>query len=157
MFGLFYSDRYWGSDRQFLFLYFSFLFIASGSVVGDASEALSAENASPLTQLRLEELLTLEVTTVSKKTERMSQAAAAVFFITQDDTRRSGAMTISGALRMVSGVHVARLNANKWGVSVRNFNDRFAGKLLVLIDGRSIYTPLFSGVYWEFHDIPMKI
>lgn len=125
-------------------------------VSGEAQEAQSAESASPLTQFSLEELLTLEVTSVSKKTERMSQAAAAVFVITQDDIRRTGAANIPDALRMVPGVNVARLDANKWGVSVRNFNDRFAGKLLVLIDGRSVYTPLFSGVYWEFHDIPTE-
>lgn len=92
------------------------------------------------------------VTSVSKKKQKLSEAAAAVYVITQDDIRRSGATSIPEALRMVPGLQVARLDANKWAVSSRGFNGRFANKLLVLIDGRSVYSPLFSGVYWDVQD-----
>jgi iron complex outermembrane receptor protein len=105
-----------------------------------------------LTQLSLEELMDVEVTSVSKRAEPISAAAAAVFVITQEDLRRSGATSIPEALRMVPGVEVARIDASKWAISARGFNGRFANKLLVLIDGRSVYTPLFSGVFWDVQD-----
>lgn len=78
--------------------------------------------------------------------------AAAVFVVTREDIRRSGATSISELLRMVPGLQVARLDANEWAISARGFNDRFADKLLVLIDGRTVYTPVFSGVYWDVQD-----
>jgi iron complex outermembrane receptor protein len=105
-----------------------------------------------LTALSLEELMNIEVTSVSKKEQKLSQAAAAVYVITQEDIRRSGATSIAEALRMAPGVQVARMNGSKWAISARGFNGRFANKLLVLIDGRSVYTPLFSGVYWDVQD-----
>lgn len=104
-----------------------------------------------LTELSLEELLAIEVTTVSRRPELLSQASAAVHVITNDDIRRSGATTIPEALRLAPGVQVARVHAHQWAVSSRGFNDVFANKLLVMIDGRSIYTPLFSGVFWDTH------
>ncbi|MBN2312205.1 MAG: Plug domain-containing protein, partial [Candidatus Hydrogenedentes bacterium] len=85
--------------------------------------------------MSLEELMDVEVTSVSKKGELQREAAAAVSVVTQDDIRRSGATSIPEALRMVPGLSVARLDANKWAISARGFNDRFANKLLVLIDG----------------------
>ena len=100
----------------------------------------------------LEQLLTLEVTSVSKKRQKLSEAAAAVFVITQDDIRRSGVTSIPEALRMAPGVQVAQASANKWAISARGFNGLHAQKLLVLIDGRSIYTPSYSGVYWDVQD-----
>lgn len=105
-----------------------------------------------LTELSLEELMDVQVTSVSKRAEPISAAAAAVFVITQEDLRRSGATSIPEALRMVPGVQVARIDASKWAISARGFNGRFANKLLVLIDGRSVYTPLFSGVFWDVQD-----
>jgi iron complex outermembrane receptor protein len=105
-----------------------------------------------LTELSLEELMDLRVTSVSKRAEPISAAAAAVFVITREDLRRSGATSIPEALRMVPGIEVARIDANKWAISARGFNGRFANKLLVLIDGRSVYTPLFSGVFWDVQD-----
>lgn len=98
----------------------------------------------------------IEVTSVSKKPQRLANAAAAAFVISQDDIRRSGATSIPDLLRMVPGLQVARIDANKWAVSIRGFNGRFANKLLVLRDGRSVYTPLFSGVYWEQQDTPLE-
>jgi iron complex outermembrane receptor protein len=102
--------------------------------------------------LSLEELMNIEVTSVSKKPQKAWESAAAVFVITQEDIRRSGATSIAEALRMAPGIHVARITASKWAISSRGFNDRFANKLLVLVDGRSVYTPLYSGVYWEVQD-----
>jgi iron complex outermembrane receptor protein len=106
--------------------------------------------------LSLGELLNLEVTSVSKKAQPVSQAAAAVFVITHEDIRRSGVTTIPEALRMVPGLQVAQVDANKWAISVRGFNRRFANKLLVLMDGRSLYTPLFSGVFWDVQDTMLE-
>jgi iron complex outermembrane receptor protein len=106
--------------------------------------------------LTLEELLDIEVTSVSRKPEKRQGAAAAVFVVTQDDIRRSGATSLPEVLRMVPGIHVARLDANKWSVSCRGFSGRYSNKLLVLIDGRSVYTPLFSGVEWEARDVLLE-
>lgn len=118
-------------------------------VIGVAQAATPAVEAPDLT---LEELLKVEVTTASRKSQQVNDIAAAVFVITRDDIARSGATTIPEALRAAPGVTVARMAANRYAVSVRGFNGRFANKLLVLIDGRSIYSPLFSGVLWEFED-----
>jgi iron complex outermembrane receptor protein len=120
------------------------------------SEEENRSQPAKLTDFSLQELLQIEVTSVSKKSESLSDAAAAVFVITQEDIRRSGATSIPEALRMTPGLHVARLDANKWAVSSRGFNDRFSNKLLVLIDGRSVYTPLFSGVNWEVKDVMLE-
>jgi len=106
--------------------------------------------------LGLEDLLSMEVTSVSRKKQRLSEAAAAVFVITQEDIRRSGATSIPEALRMAPGLQVARIDSNKWAITSRGFNGRFANKLLVLMDGRSVYTPTFAGVYWEVQDYLME-
>ncbi len=113
-----------------------------------------AEGLAPgdFANLSLEELMNIEVTSVSKKKEKLSQAPAAIFVVTQTDIRRSGATSIPEVLRMVPGLQVARMDGNKWAITARGFNGRFANKLLVMIDGRSVYTPLFSGVFWEIQD-----
>ncbi|HXJ56597.1 MAG TPA: TonB-dependent receptor [Verrucomicrobiae bacterium] len=105
-----------------------------------------------LSELSLEELANIPVTSVSKKPEKLSHAAAAVTVITQEDLRRSGVTTIAEALRLAPGLDVARVDSHTWAVSSRGFNDTFANKLQVLMDGRSVYTPLFSGVYWDVQD-----
>lgn len=104
---------------------------------------------SPLTQLSLEQLGNVEITSVSKQPQEIMQTPAAVFVITQEDIRRSGATSIPEALRMAPGVEVARIDANHWSVAIRGFAGQFSKSLLVLVDGRSIYTPLFEGVYWD--------
>ncbi len=109
-----------------------------------------------LTDLSLEELMRIEVTTVSKKGQKVSDSAAAVYVITNDDIRRSGVTNVPEALRMAPGIEVARIDSNKWAISSRGFNGRFANKLQVLIDGRSAYTPTFSGVYWEVQDLMLE-
>ncbi len=106
-------------------------------------------------RLSIEELMGMEITSVSRRSELLSDAAAAVFVITADDIRRSGATTIPDVLRMAPGLHVARIDASTWAVTSRGFNGFFANKLLVLIDGRSVYTPTFSGVHWDVHDTLM--
>lgn len=125
-----------------------------GLVLGLALAALAAAPApaEDLTEMGLEDLMGLEVTSVSKKAEKVSDTPAAVYVITDEDIRRSGATSIPEALRLAPGVHVARINGTKWAISIRGFNNSFANKLLVLIDGRSVYTPLFAGVYWDVQD-----
>jgi len=115
--------------------------------------ATTASLAIDLTTLSLEELMGVEVTLASRKKEKLFETAAAVFVLTREDIRRSGVTSIPEALRLVPGMVVARVDANKWAISARGFNGRFAQKLLVQIDGRSVYTPLFSGVFWEVQDV----
>ena len=103
----------------------------------------------------LEDLMNTEVTSVSKKEQKLSQVAAAIFVITQEDIRRSGATNIPDLLRMVPGLDVAQINGNTWAISARGFNLQFANKLLVLIDGRAVYSPLFGGVNWDTQDVPL--
>lgn len=118
-------------------------------------ESSSAESLDPK-RSSIEELLETEITSVSSTSESVKRAAAAVFVLTSDDIRRSGATSIPALLRYVPGVNVARVDANKWALSIRGFNTRAANKLLVLVDGRSIYDPLFSGVLWELQDIVLE-
>lgn len=102
--------------------------------------------------MSLEELMQVEITSVSRKSQRAAEAAAAIYVISHDDIRRSGVTSIPEALRLAPGIQVARIDSNKWAISSRGFNGRFANKLLVLMDGRSVYSPTFSGVYWEVQD-----
>src|SRR5579863_7395404 len=109
-----------------------------------------------LSEVSIEDLMNIEVTSVSKKEQKMSQAAAAIFVITQEEIIRSGATNIPDLLRMVPGMDVSQINANTWAVSARGFNDQFSNKLLVLIDGRTVYTPLLGGVNWDTQDVPLE-
>jgi iron complex outermembrane receptor protein len=125
-------------------------------VTSSAAQAESTPTIRELIHARLEDLMDMEVTSVSKKEEKLSDAAAAIYVITQDEIRRSGATNIPDLLRMVPGVNVARINVNVWAISIRGFNNRYANKVLVLIDGRSVYSPSFSGVVWDAHDVPFE-
>jgi len=107
---------------------------------------------STLKKLSVEQLVDIDVTSVSKYPEKFSEAAAAVAVLTSEDIERSGVTKIPDALRLVPGLDVAQVDAHTWAISSRGFNDTFADKLLVLIDGRTVYTPLFSGVFWDFQD-----
>ena len=127
-----------------------FLLMAFVSGIGWAGDT-----SMGLQNLSLEELMNIEVTSVSKKEELLFEAAAAAYVLTGKDIRRSGVTTIPDALRLVPGAQVAQISASKWAVSLRGFNGQFASKLLVLIDGRSVYTPLFAGVYWDVQDISL--
>ena len=106
-----------------------------------------------LTQLSLEELMNLEVALVSRRPEPLATTPAAAAVLTREDLLRAGIRSIPDALRLVPGVQVGRVDANKWAVTTRGFAGVFANKLLVLVDGRSVYTPLFSGVFWESQDV----
>ena len=111
------------------------------------------QSPNQLKQLSLAELGDVEVTTVAKLPEEVWHTPAAVFVLTQDDIRRSGASSIPELLRLVPGVDVAREQSDQWSVGIRGFNSQFSKGLLVLIDGRSVYTPLFEGVYWDVQDV----
>jgi iron complex outermembrane recepter protein len=120
------------------------------------ASAAGPQSVPDVTSMSLEDLMNMQVTSVSKRPEKVADAAAAVFVITQEDIRRSGATSIPDALRMVPGLEVAQIDQNKWAIGSRGFNGRFDNKLLVLIDGRSVYTPLFSGVYWNVQDVVLE-
>jgi iron complex outermembrane receptor protein len=98
----------------------------------------------------------LEVTSVSRQESTVGRSPAAVFVITQEMIGRSGARTVPDLLRMVPGAEVARIDANKWAISIRGFNNRFGNKLLVQIDGRSVYTQAFNGVFWDEHEVVLE-
>jgi iron complex outermembrane receptor protein len=104
----------------------------------------------------LEDLMNIQVTTVSKKEQKLSRTAAAIFVITSDDIARSGATNVPDLLRMVPGVDVAQIDANTWAISARGLNSRFSNELLVMMDGRNLYTPTFGGVLWDGIDIPLE-
>ncbi|MCC6531220.1 MAG: TonB-dependent receptor [Burkholderiales bacterium] len=121
------------------------------------SAVLAADAAAKsVADLSLEELMNIQVVSGAKKLQRIADSASAVFVITGEDIRRSGVTSIPEALRMAPGVEVARFGSNKWAVSIRGSNGRFANKLLVLMDGRTLYSPLFAGVLWEQHDVLME-
>ncbi|MGH9641479.1 MAG: TonB-dependent receptor plug domain-containing protein, partial [Terriglobales bacterium] len=133
-------------------LAFIFLLIASLQ----NAQALAADNgqqvSTNLKQLSLEQLGDVEVTTASKEPEKVSRTPAAIYVLTQEDIRRSGATSIPEVLRLVPGVEVSRIDSDHWAIGVRGFAGEFSKSLLVLIDGRSVYSPLFSGVYWQLQN-----
>jgi iron complex outermembrane receptor protein len=125
---------------------------------GAAPPRASSQSDHDLTQLSLEELMhvDVEVTSVSRRPQRASESAAAIFVLTQEEIRRSGATSLPEVLRLVPGMQVARISSNTWAISVRGFDGQYSNKLLVLVDGRSVYTPLFSGVFWDVQDLMLE-
>jgi len=121
-------------------------------VFSAVTETASGSETEELINLSLAELLQVTVTSVSRKPQALSTSPAAIFVVSQDDIRRSGARTIPDVLRMVPGIQVAQVDASTWAVTARGSNGIFANKLLVLMDGRTLYDPLFSGVYWDTQD-----
>jgi iron complex outermembrane recepter protein len=117
---------------------------------------MAQSSSSQLIGASLEELLNIQVTSVSKKDQALSRTAAAVFVINQEDIRRSGAYNIPDLLRMVPGVEVSQIDSNHWAISIRGFASFFANKVLVLIDGRSVYSNTFSGVFWDQINVPLE-
>ncbi len=111
---------------------------------------------SDLTNLSIEDLANVKVTSVSKKSESLFAAPAAIFVLTGEDIRRGGFTTLPEALRMVPGLYVAQINPHSWQISARGFGDLNNNKMLVLVDGRSVYTPLYGGVYWDALDLPLE-
>jgi iron complex outermembrane recepter protein len=110
----------------------------------------------PLADLSIEELADLPITSVSKRSERLADAAASAFVITRDDIRRSGATSLPEALRLAPNLQVARLDASQYAISSRGFNNSIGNKLLVMIDGRTVYSPVFSGVFWDQQDVLLE-
>jgi iron complex outermembrane receptor protein len=122
------------------------------NLAGQAQNPVSVD----LSQATLEDLMNITVTSVSRKEQKLSQTASAIFVINQEDIRRSGATNIPDLLRMAPGVDVEQIDANAWAISVRGFNSRYSNKVLVLIDGRTVYSPIFSGVNWDQIGIPLE-
>lgn len=123
------------------------------------AEAVAPNLQTPekdLTNKSIEDLMNVEVTSASKKGQKLSRVAAAIFVIMQEDIRRSGATNIPDLLRMVPGLDVGQINGSTWAIGARGFNDQFSDKLLVMIDGRIVYTPNFAGVYWDMVDLPLR-
>jgi len=130
-------------------------FLSAASLCLAVALALAAPAAADppeAVDMSLEDLLNVEITSAARKSQRLNDVAAAVYVITREDIERSGATSIPEALRLAPGVSVARLANNRWAVSIRGFNSRFSNKLLVLMDGRSMYSQLFSGVLWQVED-----
>src|SRR5437879_1593512 len=123
-----------------------------------ASAAFGAQpmRVADIADLSIEELGNIQITSVSKHAERLSDAPAAIFVITGEDIRRSGATRLAEALRLAPNLEVARVSASSYAISARGFNNTVANKLLVLIDGRIVYTPLFSGVFWDAQDVMLE-
>jgi iron complex outermembrane recepter protein len=117
--------------------------------------AWSQQKPPDLTEQSLEDLMNIEVTSVSKTKETLSRTASAVFVISPEDISRSGARNIPDLLRMVPGMDVSQINDNTWAISARGFNGRFSNELLVLLDGRPLYTQTFGGVFWEVLELPL--
>lgn len=121
-----------------------------------ASASVSAQTTEELKRMSLQDLLGIEVTTVSRVPESTATVPAAVYVITGEDIRRSGATSIPEALRLAPGVQVARIGGGTWAIGIRGFADRLARSILVLIDGRAVYSPLFAGTYWENQDVLLE-
>jgi iron complex outermembrane receptor protein len=134
--------------RPNLFIFALLLFTCALLEAQDAETSPSGR----LKGLSLEQLGNIEVTTVSKSPVKLSQTPAAIYVITQEDIRRSGVRSLPEALRLAPGVDVAQIDSVKWAVGIRGFESRLSRSVLVLIDGRSVYSPLFHGVYWEVQD-----
>ncbi|MEM9690600.1 MAG: Plug domain-containing protein, partial [Pseudomonadota bacterium] len=114
-----------------------------------ATRAVAAENSDDLFDLSIEELVNLEVTSVNRKAESLFDTSSAVHVITRDDIERHGIRSIPEALRLAPGVSSLQIDSNKWSIATRGFGGRFTNNLLVMMDGRLLYTPSFSGVYWD--------
>ncbi|MGE0704287.1 MAG: TonB-dependent receptor plug domain-containing protein, partial [Vicinamibacterales bacterium] len=132
------------------------LLLATAFQMPPVALAQSPSAADALRQLTLEELGNIEVTLVSRRPERLTETASAIQVITHEDIRRSGATSLPEALRLVSNLHVARIDASNWAVSARGFNSALANKLLVMIDGRTVYSPQFAGVFWDMQDVLLE-
>jgi iron complex outermembrane receptor protein len=127
--------------------------VAAALLFLPAAPLLMAQKSKPdLSDISLDTLVNTEITSVSRKEEKLSRAAAAVFVISQEDIRRSGLNSIPELLRMVPGITVAQIDANQWAITSRGFNEVLADKMLVLMDGRTLFDPLSSGTYWDVQD-----
>jgi iron complex outermembrane receptor protein len=130
--------------------------LATLAALAPASAWATDTQLASLADLTLEQLSQVQVTSVSRRSERLADAPAAIFVITADDIRRSGASTLPEALRLAPNLEVMRADANQYAITARGFASVLANKLLVMIDGRTVYSPLFSGVFWEAQDVVIQ-
>jgi iron complex outermembrane receptor protein len=132
-----------------------FSLVLAAAIAGTALPGQTLPSLPPpgdLKKMSLDELMDIQVTSVSKRPEKLSEAPSAIQVITGDDIRRAGSTSLPEALRLASNLEVAQIDARQWAISARGFNNVFADKMLVLIDGRTVYTPLYAGVYWDVQD-----
>jgi iron complex outermembrane receptor protein len=142
-----------------LLLFFAPLASYSASALTDGSAAAPSASlpaSAELSQMSLEQLMNVQVTSVARRPQKLIQAAAAIQVITNEDIRRFGATSLPEALRLADNLEVAQISAHDWAISARGFNADLANKLLVLIDGRAVYTPLYGGVLWNVQDYPLS-
>src|SRR5258708_7815695 len=135
------------SPRRTLFL------LVVLAISAPPARAQQRDSIEALKHLTLDQLMNIEVMSVSLRPQRLFETPSAIQVITQDDIRASGATSLPEALRLASNLQVAQVDARQWAISARGFNGTTANKLLVLIDGRTVYTPLFSGVFWDVQDV----
>ena len=136
-------------SRYFKSLLLSFLLLT-------ALTGTARSDDTDYSEFTLEDLMDISITSVSKREQQISRSAAAVHVVSAEEIAKRGVTTIPEVLKLIPGVLVSQINATLYEVSIRGFRRRFNNKLLVLIDGRSIYTPFFAGVYWEFHHLPVE-
>src|SRR5882762_5134878 len=150
--------RTWPIRRILISSTLASLLSVAGPLLASSAHSAEIDQNPPasLKQLSLEQLGNIEVTTASKKPEQVWRTPAAISVITQEDIRRSGVTSIPEVLRLAPGLEVARTDSDHWAVGVRGFGGQFSKSLLVLIDGRSVYSPLFAGVYWQVQDTPLE-
>lgn len=139
------------TDRKF-----NHFVLPLGLLAAAFATSASATSSRELADLSLDQLSAIQITSVSKRIESLSDAPASIFVITNDDIHRSGARTIPEALRLAPNLQVARIDSNQYAISARGFNTTTTNKMQVLIDGRSIYTPLYSGVFWDVQDVVLE-
>jgi iron complex outermembrane receptor protein len=114
------------------------------------------ENRPDLSNMSVEDLMNLQVTTAGKIEQKLSQIPSAVYVITAEDIRRSGFTSVPEALRLAPGVEVAQINSSTWAIAIHGFNSRYANKLLVLVDGRTVYSSTFTQVFWSVEDLALE-
>ena len=144
-----------GKSAQALAASAALFFLLNSAAVNTRAETTDSDQASvnPVKQLTLEQLGDVEVTTTNKEPAQVWKIPAAIYVITQEDIQRSGATTVPAALRLAPGVEVARIDSNKWSIGIRGFGSRLSRDVLVLIDGRTVYTTLLAGTYWEVQNL----
>jgi iron complex outermembrane receptor protein len=135
---------------------FSAAFLA-GTLLGPLIIAGKPQQSTPdLGNLSLDSLASMEATSVSRREQTLAEAAGAIFVITSEDIRRSGMSNVAELLRTVPGLDVAEIDANKWSITARGFGERYPDKTLVLLDGRTLYSPLTSGVTWDVQETTLE-
>src|SRR2546425_10117724 len=132
-----------------------FLIAVSTVVWALPARAQQRDSMEALKRLSLDQLMNVEVMSVALRPQRLFETPSAIQVITQDDIRRSGASSLPEALRLATNLQVAQVDSRQWAISARGFNSTTANKLPVLIDGRTVYTPLYSGVFWDVQDVDL--